>query len=651
MSKLKKVLLAGASYVLVTALAIGGTVAYLTDTDSAVNVMTLGNVAIRQIEKQRIEQSDNNTGSDNLEDFVDNKPLLPAVYDKMSFAGVNQAWPTGGYNEMFDDSMKNVIDKIVFVENTGKTKAYVRTIFAFEQGSMTEDEFEATVGYNINDTHWEWKDVAYGVTIDDNTYAIKVATYLGNAGSAKDVHPNGVLAAGETTRPSLLQAMLYNTATNADVAALDGNSDGKYNIIVLSQAVQADGFANATTALDTAFGNPSTMDSETGISLAAEWMGGALAESQCDTWDGTADTSWYNETDTVFTLTTCEQLAGLSCLVDNGNTFENKTILIGINMDFYLQGESEPVSFEPIGSYKYNTAFSGTFDGQGYTISNIYQSGWALENGLYDGDDLGLGLFGLVNNATIKNLKIDGASQPSEFNLIGSVTGTAYGECVFENITVTNSYMGNHSYYSGGIVGWASGNHKYINCDLDASNVISSQWGDFNNANGGIIGGSGSSGTYYFEDCDVACVIDAYNDVTSAYEWYAYRNAGMLIGNTGHTSVDDNGTTHAAAPNVTCVNCTVTYGKWANYTYCQFNAMNYPWVRVQAGESCHAYGNARYDYAVDANGNNVVDENHVHNDGEGHNVLLVFDQLFGGSQGGVYGTATHDGVTITYNNK
>jgi len=376
-----------------------------------------------------------------------------------------------------------------------------------------------------------------------------------------------------------------------------------------------------------------------------------------DYWDGTADTSWYDNApaeQTEFKLDKAEQVAGLAELVDGGETFEGKTIKLENNLDLYKLGDDgEPVSFEPIGSYRNDTGFKGTFDGQGNTISNMYQSGWALDNEYYM-SDLGLGLFGLVEGATIKNLNIDGANQPSEYNLIGSVAGAAYGECTFENITVTNSYSGNHSYYSGGIVGWASGNHKYINCDVDASTVISSQWGDFNNANGGLIGGAGSSGTYYFEDCDVACQIDAYSDVTSAYEWWSYRNAGMLIGKTGHTQVID-GTTYAAAPNVTCKNVTVTYGEWADYHYCKFSAMSYPYVRVEAGSSTNAYGNARYYPAYDANGNEVVDENHVHNVGEHHNQVIVFDQLFGGpvENGGrtcVYGMPTHDGVTVIYNN-
>jgi len=381
-----------------------------------------------------------------------------------------------------------------------------------------------------------------------------------------------------------------------------------------------------------------------------------------DTWDGTANTDWYTEnpTATEFTLGTAEELAGLTQLIDDGTTtFEGQTINLEKDMDLYLLDENgEPICFEPIGSYRNDQAFKGTFDGQGHTISNMSQNTWALDNGYYYGD-LGLGLFGKVEDAHIKDLTMDGASISGESGLVGIVAGAAYGECTFENITVSNSQGADYQYYAGGIVGWASGNHKYLNCDIKESTTIAAQWGEFNNANGGLIGGTSSSGTYYFEDCDVACRIDAFNDVVSAYEWYTYRRSGMLIGDTNTTTGGD--VSEALAPaGATFVNCTVTYGEWANYHYCQFNHMPYPWVRVEAGVSTEAYSNVRYGHPTDANGNEVVDENHVHNDGEAHHELIVFDQLFGGPTGDRYATYggntkdgenVVDGVTIIYNNK
>ena len=358
-------------------------------------------------------------------------------------------------------------------------------------------------------------------------------------------------------------------------------------------------------------------------------------------WNGEADTSWYNETDTEFVLSTPEQIAGLADLVDNNNTFEGKTLKL--DSDVNLGGKV----FDPIGSYRNDQSFKGTFDGQGHTISNLNQNTWELDNGYYY-SDCGLGLFGALEEATVKNLIIDGTEISGESAICGSVAAVAYNT-TFENITVKNTSVADYQYYAGGVVGWASGNVTFQNINLDATSTIAAQWGDFDNSTGGIIGGASGSAKILLKDCTVACRLDVYNDVTSSYQWYAYRRAGMLIGNSGKT-VDVNGTTYADAPQLTCENVKVIYGDWANYTYCEFAGTSWPYVRVQAGVSNSAYSNPRYGHPTDANGNQVVDDNHVHNAGEDHFIACTFDQLYGGGQG-VYGYPTHDGVTVVYNNK
>ena len=77
--------------------------------------------------------------------------------------------------------------------------------------------------------------------------------------------------------------------------------------------------------------------------------------------------------------------------------------------------------------------------------------------------------------------------------------------------------------------------------------------------------------------------------------------------------------------------------------------MDYPYARVQGSEQNAPYKNPRCSVAIDANGNPAVDDTHVHNDGEDHNIPLTFDQLYGGGQG-VYGGTEHDGVTVYYPN-
>ncbi len=77
----------------------------------------------------------------------------------------------------------------------------------------------------------------------------------------------------------------------------------------------------------------------------------------------TADTSWYNETDTEFVIEDAADMFGFAALVDGGNNFANKTVKLGADIDL------EYAEWEAIGDK--NNYFSGNFDGQGYTVSNL----------------------------------------------------------------------------------------------------------------------------------------------------------------------------------------------------------------------------------------------------------------------------------------
>ena len=648
---MKKFLLSALALVAVAALAITGTIAYLQWEDEDVNVMTLGNVKIDQFEMER-------NADGKLIDFNQGKPAYPAVYQdgvlKFEESGY-QSWEDAGApgsNELFDDSIKNVIDKFVFVKNIGTTDAYYRTYIAIECPNGVDWETDIHINVNGNE-RFKTEELGYYDHKDTRYYVVEMLY-------------KEILTPNEVSRPSLLQVFLDPAVTNEQCALFKD----EWEIIVFSQAVQAAGFedaeqavstlaANSETvtipaakvALDAAFGEPvkAWVNSDYDSNVQA-WMDGArvkVASRQPDAWDGTADTSWYNDTDAEFVIMTAEQLAGFAKLVDDGNTFEGKTVKLGKDIDLVN------LLFNPIGSYRKELPFKGVFDGQDHVIKNLSQNTWELNTG-YKYSDLGLGLFACVEDATIKDLVIDGASISGESALCGTVAATAYGDCIFENITVKNAQVADYQYYAGGIVGWASGNHTYKNIHMDASSTIGSQWGDFGNANGGIIGGCGSSAIILMEDCTVACRIDATNDIVSAYQWSNYRNSGMLIGRVPQTITSGEVQTVATPENVICKNVTVVYGDWANYTYCEFAGTGYPYVRVQAGTSVDAYTNIRYGHPTDANGNTVVDDNHVHNDGEAHYELIIFDQLFGGPADHrycYYGISAFDGVNVIYNNK
>ena len=83
-------------------------------------------------------------------------------------------------------------------------------------------------------------------------------------------------------------------------------------------------------------------------------------ETSVDSWDGTADTSWYQDGISEFHLTTAEQLAGLAKIVnETGNVFQGVTVYLDTDVD--LSGH-EWVSIgtgNNVANY-----FGGTFDGQ-----------------------------------------------------------------------------------------------------------------------------------------------------------------------------------------------------------------------------------------------------------------------------------------------
>ena len=275
MSKLIKVFFVGISYVLVAAMAINGSLAFLQDQESDVNVMTTGNVYIRQHEFERGVNDDGTYQTVTtqrgigykLVDFTQDKPLYPATGEiigwdstRVYFDQFGEGHELGAMDVLA--GLNNVQDKFVFVENTGDCDAYVRTLIAYEIGSMSN---AYTDGYVMTSVNLAWKVNEIGaITVDGNNYYLVEYIYDGNFynedgtiavenGNAR--HPDGIVHPGEWTYCSLAQVYLAGKASNQDLEAIDGNDNGTYDIIVVSQAVQASGFDNAEAALDAGFGD------------------------------------------------------------------------------------------------------------------------------------------------------------------------------------------------------------------------------------------------------------------------------------------------------------------------------------------------------------------------------------------------------------
>lgn len=248
----RKLLTLAMTLCMVAILAIGGTLAYFTDSDFNKNVMVTGNVNIDQIEEQRGEDG-------NMVAYVDNKPLYPVTQDHVFVNGV------------FDDP--NVVDKFVSVKNTGNTDAFIRTIFAFEMSKDGEDMVVDKYVHLLSKYNAENQTIGFGVLKEDNDgqfvtfkvgetqYIAAVYYYTNDTAYDSEGLKKSALEPGETSQYSLKQLWLDKDADNTFYEKVGG----EFDVLVLSQAVQTEGFDTAKEALDAAYGKITNAN-------AAEWF-------------------------------------------------------------------------------------------------------------------------------------------------------------------------------------------------------------------------------------------------------------------------------------------------------------------------------------------------------------------------------------------
>ena len=177
-------------------------------------------------------------------------------------------------------------------------------------------------------------------------------------------------------------------------------------------------------------------------------------------WADEATTAWYSESQNEFTLSTAEELAGLAALVDGGNDFANKTVLIDADIDL---GEH---LWLPIGS-GYETPFSGTVDGNGFTISNLF-----INNP--DGD--WIGLFGQCVNSTLSNINIDQVYIRAK-DTVGAIAGNFSTNSNMTNCHATGVDIVASKFNIGGLVGGLITNSTMHRCSSEGSVTGTNQVG------------------------------------------------------------------------------------------------------------------------------------------------------------------------------
>ena len=201
----------------------------------------------------------------------------------------------------------------------------------------------------------------------------------------------------------------------------------------------------------------------------------AFAAETTDSWDGTADTSWYDENETEFHLQTAEQLAGMAKLVnDKTANFKDKTVYLDNDLD--LSGH-EWISIGDGANTAWGS-FQGIFDGQSRVVYNLYShEGLKSENKDNKNNLYRNGLFGAIYNATVQNLGIENADIVIPMNdtstygkgiLVDWMTNSTIKNCYTTGSITGGSYI---EKYIGGLAGFLNGNNSISQCYSTAANT------------------------------------------------------------------------------------------------------------------------------------------------------------------------------------
>ena len=272
MNKKKVISLAAVGIIGAIALS-GASIAYFSDTKTATNTFTVGNVKIDLVEQQTVKGADGKVTG--LEAFVQNKVLKPGT-----------------------SKDGNAVSKIVTIENTGENAAWVWVDLKVPAYLVSSDfKAEPHDDESMNALHWN----NYGhFTTEYNAGGNYAASPISDGiidtdGNVKDTNMVSVadglwnnfkyvgtetidgteyvvvrstmkntLPAGKTSLPALRQVYQdwrVQTSTDADGNNIytlpDGttiSTDASWKVIVNAYAIQADGIANVDAAI-TAYAN------------------------------------------------------------------------------------------------------------------------------------------------------------------------------------------------------------------------------------------------------------------------------------------------------------------------------------------------------------------------------------------------------------
>ncbi len=149
---------------------------------------------------------------------------------------------------------------------------------------------------------------------------------------------------------------------------------------------------------------------------------GDKKDSDDEIWDG-SHVAVSEAENGVIVIDTAEELAGLAKSVNSGNDYEGITIKLARDIDL-ANKEWTPIGYgmsNYMGEIESGYQFRGIFDGQNHTIDNLKITTFN-RGGLVQGTSAGVGLFGQIYQAEVKNLNVEDANVKGN-HYVGAIVG------------------------------------------------------------------------------------------------------------------------------------------------------------------------------------------------------------------------------------
>ena len=242
---------------------VGASLAYFTDTKSATNTFTVGNVKIDLIESRYHREGNDNSGDTTIPDPTNTASGMKYVTDgHKAFTDEEIKADAEKYSEYIGERGKNMVPgrnfaKCPYVVNTGANDAYVRVrVMIPHDGDVDNGGIINAMFCSTATSSGEFQQGANG----ENWPVVEMNGYTDDNGLKYDVYTytrTEPLKAGAMTEWNVWNFVgIGKNVTNADiekaiengVITKTNNGSLSLNVLVQADAIQAEGFADAAAA-------------------------------------------------------------------------------------------------------------------------------------------------------------------------------------------------------------------------------------------------------------------------------------------------------------------------------------------------------------------------------------------------------------------